>query len=408
MSIKEVNRLEILKQVKSKQITQVKAAELLGISDRQVRNLLQALDNLGAEGLISKKRGVPSNRQYNDSKKQKILKLMSSKYQDFGPTLTVEKLYEEEGIKVSRETARKWMIDRHWHVPKVKKRKIHLLRQRKAYFGEMLQGDGSHHDWFGNGAPCALVYFIDDATGVITAARFEEGESLAGYAKILKEHLELYGVPWSIYTDRFSVFETARKKGNLTQFRRMLSSLNVKWIGANSPQAKGRIERFNRTLQDRLVKELRLRKIKNIEDGNEFLREYLPKFNEKFSKRAAKDTDLHRPLDGTLDISRTLARYEERTTRNDLTFQFQNVHYKILESQICEKKIEIRLDWEGKMRIFQRDKELKFISMDKIFEEEKIQLIWKEKVKRSPHRRHPWKDPSYLARLNRRTSKMSN
>lgn len=233
-----MERLEVLREVKKKAITQAKAAELLKISDRHIRNLLQELDRYGPEGLISKKRGKPSNRQYNIAKKEEILKVMYSKYPDFGPTLTIEKLSEDHGIKISRETVRKWKIERHWHIPKIKKKKMHLSRQRKEYFGEMLQGDGSHHDWFENGLPCALVYFIDDATGIITSARFEEEENLAGYAKILKEQVDNYGIPWSIYTDKFSVFETTRKKSNLTQFRRMLNSLNIKWIGANSPQAE--------------------------------------------------------------------------------------------------------------------------------------------------------------------------
>lgn len=401
MSNKEFDRLDILKKVKGKTITQVKAAELLGISDRQIRNLLRLLSKHGPKGLISKKRGNASNRQYESSKKEEILKLITSKYENFGPTLAIEKLLENYQIKVSRETIRKWMIERHLWIPKTKKKKIHSLRQRKEYFGEMLQGDGSHHDWFENGSPCVLIYFIDDATGAITSARFEQEETLAGYVKILREQLESQGIPWSIYTDKFSVFESTRKKEGLTQFRRMLKALDIKWIGANSPQAKGRIERCNRTLQDRLVKELRLKEIKSIEAGNRFLKEYIPRFNQIFSKKAVKDINLHRPLDGKLDLSRTLARYEERTTRNDLTFQFHNIHYKILESQISGKKIEVRTDCEGNIRVFQKDKELRFTTLSNIFAEEKVNLIWKETHKKSPNSNHPWKDESYHRRYLR-------
>lgn len=405
MSIQEHNRFQILNKVKNKEITQIKGAELLKISDRQIRNLLKKFYDNDPKKLISKKRGRPSNRKYKSSTKEEVLKLLINSYQDFGPTLACEKLHENHDKKMSKETIRKWMIESHLWIPKTKKKKIHALRQRKEYFGEMLQGDGSFHDWFENGVPCSLIYFIDDATGIITAARFEERESLKAYAGILKDQLEKYGVPWSIYTDRFSVFETSKKKENLTQFQRMLSRLNIKWIGANSPQAKGRIERCNRTLQDRLVKEMRLASIKTIEEGNQFLKDYIPKYNNIFSKKAVKDVNLHRSLDGNLDLYRTLSKYEERTTRNDLTFQFHNTHYKILENEISGKKIELRIDWEGNLRVFQGDKELKFTELKNIFEQEKHELIWKKKNLFHPPKNHPWKTPSYKKHLQKQEMK---
>lgn len=405
MSAKEYDRLDILRKVQNKSLTQIKAAELLKVSDRQVRNLLKALNAKGLETIISKKRGKPSNHQYKPSNKEKILRLICTKYQDFGPTFASEKLLENEELKVSRETLRKWMIEKHLWIPKIKKKKVHFLRQRKEYFGEMLQGDGSHHDWFENGQFCALIYFIDDATGMITAARFDKEESLSSYAKLLKEQLEKYGKPWTLYTDRFSVFETRRGE-NLTQFRRMLKDLDIGWIGANSPQAKGRIERCNRTLQDRLVKEMRLRGIKTIEEGNEYLKEYIAKHNQIFSKKAIKEVNLNRPLDGKLDITRTLSRYEERTTKNDLTFQFHKIHYRILESQLSGKKIEIRMDWEGKMRVFQKEKELRYKRVEDLFIEEKKELVWKEKKSKPLSYKHPWKRASYSQSLKEKEIKM--
>lgn len=407
MSKKEHDRLNILNQVQEKAITQVKAAELLGLTDRQIRNLLISLKKNGCKGLISKKRGRPSNHKYELSTKKEILSLLKNHYEDFGPTLAAEKLSEIHQKHISRETIRKWMIEAHFWIPKISKKKVHFSRQRKECFGEMLQGDGSHHDWFETGIPCALVYFIDDATGSITSARFAAGETLTCYSEILKNHLETYGIPWSIYTDRFSVFETARKKDNLTQFRRMLNTLDIRWIGANSPQAKGRIERCNRTLQDRLVKELRIKKIKTIDEGNEFLKEYIPKFNQIFSKKAIKDVNLHRSLDGQLDLSRTLARYDERTTRNDLTFQFHNIHYRILENEISGKKIEIRTDGMGGMRVFQKDKELRFKKLEEIYEEEKVNLMWKERNTLHPRKDHPLKTRCYNRRVKELKIKMA-
>lgn len=396
MSRKEVDRLNILLRVQNKLLKQTEAAKILRISDRQLRNLIRLMKTEGPKGIVSKKRGKQSNNKYDDVTKSRVLELILQHYSDFAPTLITEKLVEDHKIKISRETVRQWMISWHLWVPKEKKRKTHLLRQRRMREGEMLQGDGSHHDWFENGHPCALIYFIDDATSKITAARFEQGETLVGYFEILQEHLLKYGIPRSMYTDRFSVFESGIKKENLTQFRRALSILDIEWIGANTPQAKGRIERCNRTLQDRLIKEMRLRGIKTIEEGNQFLKEYIPKFNTQFSKKPMKEVNLHRPLEG-LDLSRILSKYEERTLTKDLLFQFHNTYYKILEPQKeyrCGKVVEVRSDREGKIRVFDDDKELMVKSLAAIYDEKKVQLteeMWPKKYHPFPRKDHPWR-----------------
>lgn len=412
MSRKEIDRLCILKKVQDGQVTQLKAAEILNLSDRQVRNLLKAFGEFGPEGIISKKRNAASNRKLNPALKSQILRMMSTKYEDFGPTLAVEKLLEHEKLRISRETLRKWMIECQLWIPKVKRRKIHLLRKRREHFGEMLQGDGSPHDWFGNGKPCTLIYFIDDATNRITSATFEISESLFAYFEILKQQINQYGRPVSIYTDRFSVFETACEKENLTQFQRALKRLDIQWIGANSPQAKGRIERCNRTLQDRLVKEMRLRKVTNIEEGNQFLKEYLPIFNKKFSKEPMKSCDLHRPLERGFDTFRTLSKYEERTLTKDLTFQFHNTHYRIFEpiKGFCiGKVVEIRTDRNKDLRVFMGDRELEFRRLDEIYEKpNKIiesRMAWPTKRKRPLNRNHPFKNPSYQKFLKEKAMK---
>jgi hypothetical protein len=408
MSRKEEMRFAILQEVKSKRISQIKAAEILEISDRQVRNLLNSMKNFGIEGVVSKKRGWRGHNKINDEKKSEIIKLIVQNYNDFSPTLAAEKLEELHQIKVSRETLRKWMIQIHLWVPHVRKKKLHRLRQRKEYFGEMYQGDGSHHDWFENGFPCALLYFIDDATNEIISASFETGETLDGYFKILEQSLLKFGVPISIYTDRFRVFESSIKD-NLTQFKRALETLEIKWIGANSPQAKGRIERSNRTLQDRLVKELRLRGIKTIEEGNKFLPEFLEKYNKKFSKKPMKTTDLHRPLDGQLDLSRTLSRYEERTLTKDLTFQFHNTHYKILEpvtNCFLGKKIEVRENKDG-VRAFDGARKLNIKNIYEIEEEKEEKPVWSDKNIGHPISSHPWKKQSYNKMITDKKKKNS-
>jgi hypothetical protein len=394
MNKKELLRLNILQQVVNKQVTQKKAAELLNISTRQVRNLMQALKTEGERGIISKKRGIMRNRKYDASVRSQVLTLMMEKYEDFGPTLVCEYLEKYDDMIVSRETLRKWMIEAHLWVPKSRKKNIHPLRRRKEHFGEMLQGDGSHHDWFENNSFCALVYFIDDATSKITAARFFKEETLDAYFEILKEHLLTYGIPWQLYTDRFSVFES-RIKENLTQFRRALQTIGIKWIGANSPQAKGRIERTNRTLQDRLVKAMRVRQIKTLEEGNKFLEGFIVEYNNKFSKEPMKLKDLHRPLDGKLDLSRTLARYEERTLTKDLIFQFHNEHYKIVQAKLDYfpgDKIEIRKTKEGEIRAYIKDEKVEIRNVYASEEESKQKaLIYHPKKHYHPSTSHPWK-----------------
>ena len=403
MSRKEAYRLDVIKHVENKQLSQIKAAELLDLSDRQIRNLLHSLKKEGVEGVISKKRGKMRNRQLNPSIKQRSLMLVREHYTDFSPTFAQEKLQACHQINISRETLRLWMIEERLWIPKVKKKKLHLPRCRKEHFGEMLQGDGSHHDWFENGSPCALLYFIDDATSRITAARFATGETLDGYFQVLEEHLNKWGVPISIYTDRFSVFESSVHKENLTQFRISLQSLEVKWIGANSPQAKGRIERCNRTLQNRLVKEMRLRGIKTIEEGNCFLEEFVKEHNNKFSKKPMKDLDLHRPLERGVDLSRTLSRYEERTLTKDLTFQFHNKHYKIMQPPIGYsrgKRVEVRQSKDGMIRVFDGNVELIVKNVYDVEEKlEQAMLIWTSKKKQRVKHTHPWKQRIYRKSL---------
>jgi len=410
MSQKERERLHILKKVKEGSLTQLKAAQILNITDRHVRNLLKALEQ-GDKGIISKKRGQASNRSTKPPHKVRTLHLINSCYSDFGPTLAAEKLRECHNITFSKETIRKWMIDIHLWIPHQRKRKTHLLRKRKEYFGEMLQGDGSHHDWFESGSKVVLLYFIDDATSIITAARFEKTESLDGYFNLLEQQIKSYGSPVSLYTDRFSVFEVGTKKENLTQFQIALKELGIKWIGANSPQAKGRIERFNQTFQDRLVKELRLRGIKTIEEANEFLKEYIPIFNNKFSRKAMKPDNLHRPLEREYDIPRTLSRYEERTLTKDLLFQYQGTHYQVIEPEkdkISGKKVEIRCK-AGVLRAFvPTGKELTFKKLTDVYKQESkiVELKWHTKQTFHPGMNHPWKAYSYAQHLKEKELKL--
>lgn len=406
MSTKELTRFRVLSGVKEKTLTQVKAAKLLGITDRQVRNLLALLESKGPHGLVSKKRQHPSNRRKSQAFKQQVLSIIREKYDDFGPTLAKEKLEEKHEINISTETLRKWMIEARIWNSKHRKIKKHPLRKRKECFGEMIQIDGSHEYWFEErGERCVAIVFVDDATGKITSLHFSKGESLNAYFKALEGHLKRYGRPISLYSDHFAVFDS-QVEGNLTQFKRALRTLGIRSILANSPQAKGRVERANRTLQDRLIKEMRLLGISTIEGANEYVDTFVEQYNKKFSKEPVRKFDAHRPLETRVDFSRILSRYEERTLTKDATFQFHNKFYKIMEVpegiRVRGKKIEVRIGRLGAVRAFLADKEFKVAPLETIREDRipvALKPKWKGRVYKAPSAAHPWKRDTYRKRI---------
>ena len=398
MSKKEIDRFAVLEQVRKKQLKQRQAAEMLSISDRQVRNLLATVKAEGVKGLISKKRGRPSNNQKPRELKENVLSLVQSKYERFGPTFASEKLEELDDIKVHPETLRLWMIGAKLWAPKQKKEKTHPPRKRRPCFGELIQVDGSHHRWFGTDGPMVtLLVFIDDATSKVTALHFCKQETLNDYFETLETHLKRYGIPRGIYSDRLKVFNGEKQ---LSQFQQALHSLGAESILAHSPEAKGRVERVNRTLQDRLVKELALRGIKTIDEANEYLPKYLKVHNEKFSIEPVSSFDAHRPLEKEHDLERLLCRREERTLSKDYIFQFHNRFYKIKEVPEIRRpkgrKIEIRVTRKGKMRAFLGSMKLKCCPLDKIRDPAPVMvreevLAWKPKKRKPVSRNHPWK-----------------
>lgn len=398
MSDKELDRYHILQNVLDKRISQIKAAELLGLSTRQVRNLTKILLESGKRGLISKKRGHPSNRSYSSPFREEVISHVKDFYFGYPPKFTRDKLEEVHGIAIPCQTLRNWLIDEGlWEVKKCKKKKLHLPRNRREHFGELIQADGSHHAWFGPDSPrCNLCVFIDDATSKITAMRFSEGETLNSYFETFGDHIRKYGKPRALYTDRAKIFEGGK---NETQFQRALRLLEVESILAYSPQAKGRVERANRTLQDRLVKEIELRGIKGPEEGNEYLPEFIRMYNALFSKEPMHSLDAHRPLEEGSDLKRILSRYEERTLRKDWSFQLDNKFYKILEDKLIKRpagrKIEVR-KIEGRVRAYLGDKELKCKPLNEVYDESPKYpplrlIIPKAKKKWYPGKNHPWK-----------------
>ena len=333
MSAKELDRLEVLGRVIERRLTQRQAAEQLGLSLRQVERLCRTLRADGAGGLVSRKRGRPSNRKLPEAVCEHALGLVRARYADFGPTLACEKLTEQHGVVVSRETLRRWMIDAGVWVPRSQRpRRAHQPRHRRSCLGELVQIDGCDHDWFEDrGSRCTLLVYVDDATSRLQELRFVASESAFDYFASTRAYLERYGKPVAFYSDKASIFRVsnsqARQTAGITQFSRALSELNIDIVCANSPQAKGRVERAHLTLQDRLVKELRLRGISTPEAGNAYLPEFQADYNARFGREPASAHDAHRPVRDDEDLARIFTWQEHRKLTRNLTLHYKRVLY---------------------------------------------------------------------------------
>jgi transposase len=361
MSLREVKRLKVVQEAIDRHITQRAAASMLELSERQVRRLVRAVREEGDRGVIHKGRGRPSNRSKPEEVKDRARSLYRRKYHDFGPTLASEKLRELDGIGLSDETLRRWLLEAGlWQ--KRRKRSAHRQwRERKECFGEMVQMDGSHHDWLeGRGPELVLMGYRDDATGNVFG-RFYEYEGTRPAMESFKRYVRQYGLPQSVYLDRHTTYKSNGKltpeeelKGMTepqSQFERALEELGVEVIHARSPQAKGRVERLFGVFQDRLVKEMRLAGIRTKEEANEFLQEYLPKFNKRFRVCPANATNVHVKLPGHFNLDRSLCIKTERTLRNDNTVAHHGRLYQIEERSHTKKvRVEERLDGSVRMR----------------------------------------------------------
>ena len=333
MSERELNRVEVLSQVIDRRRTASEAAAVLGLSQRQVQRLLARFRDGGAAAIRHKARGRPPNNRKNDAVRDYALSLIRENYADFGPTLATEKLAEDHGLTLSRETVRKWMVSDGIWLDRKTRRTFHQPRLRRERYGELVQIDGSDHRWFEDRAdPCTLLVFIDDATSKLMELRFVPSESTFSYFAALERYLKVHGRPVAFYSDRHSVFRVAKKDANggagMTQFGRALAELNIEILCANSSQAKGRVERANRTLQDRLVKELRLAGVTGIEDGNAFLPGFVERFNAKFAKAPAHPDNLHRALNVEPDrLADILCWRDTRSVGRQLTLMYERKKY---------------------------------------------------------------------------------
>jgi len=401
MSTKEVERYEVFQRCKRGEISLRYASRLLKISYRQTKRLWKTFRLEGKDGLISKRRGKASPRAFSTHLKREILGIIREDYSDFGPTLISEKLDENEVRKISKETIREWMIEARIWIPNRKRRKqIYQRRERRAAEGELLQADGSDHKWFEDRAPrCTLLVAIDDATGKIIA-RFEKEETTAGYFCLMKEYIEKYGVPQALYTDRYGVFKVNQGDENkLTQFGRAMKELGIELIYARTPQAKGRVERANSTLQDRLVKELRLQNISTIEEANAFLPVFLAKYNQKFGKKPKSSFNAHRPLKQKENLQHILCVKTTRKLTKDLEVSFEGQIYQIQtlnqRNRLQGSRITIIRTLDGDLVMEYEGKSLDYKTLQEIQSplilDSKQIVVYKEKRKWRPPNTHSWK-----------------
>lgn len=410
MSTKEVKRVGIIQRLIEKKLKQKRAAEVLELSVRQIRRVVERYREEGEKGLVHRSRGKESNRRHPEELKEKVLKVYEKEYRDFGPTLAKEKLEERQKLKLGIETLRGWLLEAKLWERKRKVKEHHEWRERKANYGEMEQFDGSHHDWLeGRGPELVLKAHIDDATSRVHA-RFYDYEGTLPAMDIFWSYAKKYGLPRSVYLDRHSTYKAQRQatieeqlegKDPLSQFQRALEELGVKVIHAGSPQAKGRVERLFETFQDRLIKEMRLAGVKNKEEANAFLETYLPKHNRRFGKRARHPEDFHRSVPEGVNLKHILSIQTMRMLRKDNTLRHKNKFYLIKEKWKKKAPIKIMIQEriDGKLYLVHEGRELRY---REIFEAPKIEKKIENKFALPKPRgiviaaqEHPWKGPSF-------------
>lgn len=410
MTMEELQRSKTMQNVSEQRITQKKAAEQLGISERHVRRLLAAYRQSGDEGLVSKHRGKPSNNRMDGEKRQAIVTFMRDEiFTGFGPTLLTEKLAEYAGIQVSKETVRQIMIEEGVHQPKTKKRfKPHPMREARARRGELVQIDGSYHAWLEDRGPkSCLLLFVDDATHEVLAAQFVPQETYFAYAELCTSYFKTIGLPVTFYSDRFSVFRVntpnAVKTDAITQFGRALQELGIELICANSPQAKGRVERANQTFQDRLVKEMRLQRINDYQQANAFLPTFIAAYNHQFAVLPRSFEDAHVPLEAHFDLEKIFSIQQERIISKNLQIQFNNVIYRILTTRpayaLQGRSVMAALNPHGQVSFFLNDQ---LLTVEVIHQQPKqAKVVSAKSVELVPHvpvANHPWR--KYGSKIN--------
>ena len=411
MSRRELDRLMILDSVRKQEVTQARAAEVLGLSERQIRRLVDRLRKGGPAGIAHHSRGKRSPRKLPDEMVTDIIDAVRLRYWDFGPTLAAEKLREREGIEISREKLRQVMLEAGLWKRARRSKKVHVWRERKAHCGQMVQMDGSPHDWLeGRGPEMVLMGYIDDASSRFFG-RFYEYEGVYPAMDSLERYLRRYGRPMSLYMDKHSTYKTTRQasldellrdQSAATQLGRACRELAIEVIHADSPQAKGRIERSFRTHQDRLIKEMRLEGISTMEQANEFLDVYLPVHNQKFSVLPLKDKNLHRRLLPGMKYRDILCLKDKRTITNGYTIKWKNRLLLIEKPSAIMRKhrVEVREHFDGSIEIIFKGRKLKYREITEKVNKPNTKRLEKAqtspKGKYIPPPNHPWRkwDPT--------------
>jgi transposase-like protein len=408
MSRSELKRLHLIKQAVAGELKQVDIAEVLRIGVRQVGRLVKRVKEFGDEGIIHGLRGRKSNRRYSEEFKKDILDLYHKKYEGFGPLFAIEKLIGKESRKLSDETLRKWLKGEGELDWERKSRAHRKRRERKEHSGEMVQMDGSHHDWLeGRGPWLVLMGYIDDATGKVYG-RFYDYEGTRPAMDSFRRYIRKYGIPNSLYADKHTTYQSweklsdedeleGRKKAD-TQFGRAVKVLKVTLIPANSPQAKGRVERLWKTLQDRLVKDMRLAGIKTKDEANKFLDDgYWDKFNDQFGVVAKSGANLHRRLEKGVNLDRIFCIKKRHTLRNDFTVIHEKNVYQVYD-RVRTKSVDVEESLGGSVRIYLGDRRLKSKQLDKLPEKQtavvkkpKAVICTRAGKQWIPPKDHPWR-----------------
>jgi len=375
MSKRELNRLDVLARLDGDRLSVAVAAGLMNITPRQTYRLLSRYRDGGAAAIANQRRGRPSNNRLSDTVRDHAIALVRKFYPDFGPTLAAEKLLERHDLRVSRETRRTWMCQAGIWVSRAERKRIQQPRYRREHVGELVQIDGSEHRWFEDRAdPCTLLVFVDDATSRLMELRFVASESTFAYFEALKTYLGRHGKPVAFYSDKHSIFrvsnENAASGDGMTQFGRALSELNIEILCANTSQAKGRVERAHHTLQDRLVKELRLASISSIDAANAFLPGFIAHYNARFAKAPARDKDLHRVLDRRQDLDNVLCWREQRKVSHQLVVNYSQMKLMLKPQDpalgLRGKMVEIYDFPDGRLEVRWKGRPLPYSVFDKL------------------------------------------
>ena len=415
MSQKEAKQAQILALLKEHRISQQEAARRMGITTRQTRRLAKRYQQEGLSGLVSKKRGRASNRRLNDAIRTTAIDLIGTHYRDFGPTLACEKLAELHDVRLSVESTRQIMIKAgYWRPKKGGTVCAHPMRERRARFGELIQIDGSPHDWFeGRSANCTLLVFIDDATGRLTQLRFAPTETTLGYMHVLHDHILAHGVPVALYSDKHSIFRINAKDADPeaeTQFSRAARELGIDCIHAHSPQAKGRVERANQTLQDRLVKEMRLAGINDMDSANAWLPGYIKDFNRRFAVAPEDTADAHLAYTGTrVALLRTLSVQVDKTLSKNLSCQYENQLLQVATTGtglgLRGAQVRIHNHFDGSQELLWKKRKLTYDVMSKPQRQSPVadgktvntqvnKAVARRNTEHKPAANHPWRKKS--------------